>query len=639
MKKHLWFHVRPSAALLMVLTLVACGTKDGASGDDDIGQAGSGDTQGLTDATDGSDGTDGTTGADGADGADATDGTGATDGTDGTDSADSADGIDASDGVVTCEPKCESPEICLDGTCQVPKICVPGEWLCNGITSKKQCNAAGTGFEAAIDCPGEQYCTSGQCGTSCITDPKFGAFVGCAFWTVDTPTWKDPTMPNSDTLPHAVVVSNPGELTAKLEFTPPPGVTFNFPDLEVPGNSSMVYQFPALAVNGSDIANVGIRLESNRPVLVHQFNPWDNTYSNDASLLLPEPILGQEHVVLSWPTDTRCLISIPGLPNIGGPCAHGFVTVVATQDDTEVFVRVTSPVAATELPPGVNPATYTAPVKKMAKGAVQTFVLKKGQVLNLDAMPESAFEQADLTGTLVLTNKPAAVFSGHDSAAISNPAIQSDPDQNTSCCLDHLEEQILPVDLLGQSYIAAKTKSRGGESDLWRIVAAQDGVTIKTTPSISGLDGKTLAKQGDWVEAYTPQSFDIAATGKVLVGQYLVAQGNTNSGTGDPSLILAIPTERFRTNYPLMVPPKYDGNYVTVVRQSTTTITLDGIAVSAGEFSAIGSGSWEVAYLEIGVGVHTIAGDAPFGLYAYGYNSAVSYGYPGGLAIPGEANP
>ena len=575
--------------------------------------------------------------------------TGGTGGTGST--ADTGDPGDPSDtgGGAVCDPECVAPQACIDGICQLPKLCPAGTWICEGLTSKKQCNPDGTGFLEAETCPGDQLCSAGQCGLKCNLDPKWGAYVGCVFWTVDLPVWDDPTLPNANTLPHAVVISNPSEMEATVVLTPPPGVSFSFSDLVIPGSGSKVFQFPSMDTSGSDITDLGVRIESNRPVLVHQFNPWDNTYSNDASLLLPEPLLGQEHLILSWPTDTRCLleIDIPDIPidlgELGGPCAHSFLTVVAPYDNTSVTVRASAPVNATEPPEGVDPENFQPTVAAMPKGAIQTFTLNKGQVLNLDALPESVFDTADLTGTLVLSNKPVAVFSGHDSAlavAPKEPPPFPDPDEkDDSCCLDHLEEQMIPVGLLGKQYLATKSADRGGESDLWRIIAADDGVTITTTPPIEGIDGQTLAKKGDWIQAFTPKSFLITATGRIQVGQYLMSMSDTMDWTGDPSLILSIPVERYRSTYPIMVPPKYSRNYVTVARQNGTEIKVDGAAVSAGQFTAISTTGWEIAWIKLNEGFHTVTGASPFSLSAYGYNSAASYGYPGGMTIPGEANP
>ena len=582
---------------------------------------------------------DGTTAGTATGGTDTTGG--ATGGTTGTATGETTGGTT---GGPDCNPPCNSPEVCVSGVCQIPQICQPGTWICAGLTGKKQCSADGTAFLEAEVCPGDQLCSAGECGLKCNLDPKWGAYVGCVFWTVDLPVWSDPTLPQSGVLPHAVVVSNPSEMAATVNFVAPPGVNFNFANLEVPGLGSRVFEFPSMDVseNGSDITERGIRLESNRPVLVHQFNPWDNTFSNDASLLLPEPLLGQEYIVHSWPTDTRCLLEfdIPNLPfpldEIGGPCAHSFISVVAPFDDTQVTLRTSARISATVAPEGME-AGFVPTVPVTPAGGILAVTLNKGEVLSVDAMPEAFAGIADLTGSLVLSNKPVAVFSGHDSAAVSDPA--ASPPNDDGCCLDHLEEQMIPTSLLGTNYVATKSASRGGETDLWRVVAAEDGVTLTTVPAINGLHGKTLAKRGDWVEGYTDQSFEIQATGRVQVGQYLVAQGNTKDVTGDPSLILAIPSDRWRATYPIMVPPDYSKNYVTVVRSAGVVISVDGTPVDETLFQPIASGAWEMAWVELTNGFHTVTGTEAFGLSAYGYNNAVSYGYPGGMTIPGEANP
>ena len=67
----------------------------------------------------------------------------------------------------------------------------------------------------------------------------------------------------------------------------------------------------------------------------------------------------------------------------------------------------------------------------------------------------------------------------------------------------------------GESYLAVKSSPRGTEPDVWRVQAAQAGVTLSTTPSIAGLDGVTLGAKGDWVEAHTASSFQIVGTGRI----------------------------------------------------------------------------------------------------------------------------
>ena len=85
-----------------------------------------------------------------------------------------------------------------------------------------------------------------------------------------------------------------------------------------------------------------------------------------------------------------------------------------------------------------------------------------------------------------------------------------------------------------------------------------------------------------------------------------------------------------------MVPSDYTENWVTVTKEPSTVVSVNGQPVAQSEFFSVGGGSWEAAYVALDPGVHEVSGDATFGLVAYGYNNAVSYGYPGGMTSPSE---
>ncbi len=631
-------------ACALWLVFLAVGCSDPAGGRKDTGAAGLDGTDGEVpvDGQEGSDGTgDGTSTADGTDGsADSADGTDGTDGTDGSDAlADAEDGSDApadgsegsdasgdgsdgSDG--GCPQGCAANEECVQGVCALVMVCEPGKKFCQGLTAVKACNEDGTGFLEPVQCPDELYCSSGKCGSKCTVDPKLGAYIGCSFWTVDLPNYPDPTInPTPENSPHAVVVSNPGELDAEVSFHPPDGVTIAVPDPIVKAKSSSVFVLPIMNVQKTGLFDLGVRLESSRPVLVHQFNPWDNKYSNDASLLLPANVLGTDYVVLSWLSSPTTFIE----------GQTGYFTVVATRDATEVTLQVSAPVKANGIIPKLSP------------GQLHTVEMAEGQVLNIETEGESLFDagSADLSGSRVWANYPIAVFSGHEEAVIGPADAPSDVN---GCCADHLEEQLLPTNLLGAHYLAIKTKPRGTEIDLWRIQAADANVVLSTNPPQKTVDGDlvtnlTLSQKGAYIEIQTSASFEVTATGPVQVMQYLVSQGYTDDFIGDPSLIGAVPVERFRTYYVLSAPPLKGGflepafgqNWVTLVKETDAPVLVAGTAVPESEFKSVSGSPWRYAYVDLSVGVSTFESTAPFGLSAYGYNSAVSYGYPGGLQI------
>ena len=101
-------------------------------------------------------------------------------------------------------------------------------------------------------------------------------------------------------------------------------------------------------------------------------------------------------------------------------------------------------------------------VPALAIGQSHTVVLQPYQVLNL----QSDALGSDLTGTIVTSTKPVAVFGGHEAAV---------GDQQ---CADHLEQQLFPVSTWGKNYVASKSKTRGIERDYWRFVASENGTSI-----------------------------------------------------------------------------------------------------------------------------------------------------------------
>lgn len=511
---------------------------------------------------------------------------------------------------------CFPNHLCTEGACR-PIVCDLGVTYCDGDNATHACNSDRTGFLPSIPCPDGLLCTEGVCASSeCRPDPKLGSYVGCVYWSADLPVWPDPAIrpTNPQDLPHALVISNPNPLEATIVFAAPPGYIIDNPNPVIPPMQSRVFEMPVISLDGTGIFAKGIGIGSNRPVLVHQFNPWEAVWSNDASLLLPETFLGREYVVHSWPTDPRGLLTIPGFPP--QPNVNSFFSVLAPSDDTQVTITVTAPVKA-------GPGGVLA----MTAGTSQTVTLNRGEVLNIEAEPANLFDKADLTGSFVSASKPVAVFAGHESAAIG-----PEDSQESICCLDHLEEQMLPFAVLGTEYLAVKTSPRGSEPDVWRIVAAEDNVTLTSNPPQQNANNQVLAKRGDWVEVSTADSFELTATGKVQVGQYLWSQQVTDDFTGDPSLILAVPSSRFRTFYVLTVPQGYDTNWVTVIKPVGSTVEVDGVPANQALFQTFASGRYERGYIELSPGVHQLEGDLRFGLVAYGFNTAVSYGYTGGLS-------
>ena len=82
-----------------------------------------------------------------------------------------------------------------------------------------------------------------------------------------------------------------------------------------------------------------------------------------------------------------------------------------------------------------------------------------------------------------------------------------------------------------------------------------------------------------------------------------------------------------------MTPAGYEENYLTIVRPAGEPIIFDGTQLADSDFSPLSNGAWEFAYVTVSEGTHQLSAESPFGVSAYGWSSAVSYGFPGGLNL------
>lgn len=522
------------------------------------------------------------------------------------------------DGAEYVARACADGLFCFDGECGTQR-CRPGDRTCDDDAyTILECDASGENWVEAEICDrrASRVCANGECVSGCIAAVKDPSYVGCEYWSVDLPQYDDPTTAGPE-IPHAVVLANVGEFAAEVTFdtrgdaVAPDAVT-------VPPGESVAVQFPRLDVSGTAQTQNSFRIQTTEPIVAYQFNPLNNVnlFSNDASLMLPISAIDDDYYVMSWPGGAS-------LAGFGFPAQRAFFTVVATSaGTTRVQITFSTDVVS------------QAPITGITAGTTRVFNMDQYDVLNFSCESALTFpvRECDFTGTRVTGDRPVVVYAGHEQAVIGE-----DGEDGSNCCADHLEEQLFPVSAWGTRYLAAHSPPRGSEPDYWKVLASEDGTRIVTNPSIAGLDGVTL-NAGEFVSINTPLSFEIEATAPVLVGQFLASQqsAGVDRYTGDPSFILAVPVEQFRIDYQMLVPANYDADYITVIRPVGAVIEVNGTPASA-VWTRIGAGEFEFAHLPVSAGNYRLIapGALPFGVLGYGYDSAVSYGYPGGLNLIG----
>jgi IgGFc binding protein len=360
---------------------------------------------------------------------------------------------------------------------------------------------------------------------------------------------------------------------------------------------------------GTMLSSRAFRVTSSEPVVVYQFNAMKAAYSNDASLLIPTPALGRVYRALAWPS---------GLFN------KGYVTIVGTEKETTVQVKVSQNVLG------------GAGIPATKKNGVIEVKLGPFDVLNL----ETDGAPFDLTGSVVTSSAPVAVFVGTELSVgyVGNnfPGYPPGEGQN-SCCQDHVEEQLLPVESYGKQFAVPRSPPRGvsyKEPDSIRLLGIATQAQVKTNLPPPN-NAFTLAP-GQVRDFITDKNFVIDSSEPIAVGQVIQSAGFTEEGIGDPSLNIFPAIDQFRKDYLFLVPPSWKKNYVVISVPDGAKLTLDGAALSGceeGEIGTLASVKYNFKRCAVLEGPHRIAGDQPFGIAAFGYGTAGSYSFVGGSNV------
>ena len=533
---------------------------------------------------------------------------------------------------------CARPRVCAVtlGRCA---DCYPGGNWCKG-DDLHSCTTDGT-YGAKIKTCSPGWCSSGGCADPCKRATTARSYVGCSYW----PTVTMNSV--SDEFSFAVAVANTSTAAARVTVA-----SATNPSLvkatEAP-NSVATIKLPWGKFLKSQYGLIGkgaYHLTSNLPVTVYQFSPLNYvlnheckvkdsdptdgkcySYSNDASLLLPDHSLAREYMVITKPTQ-GLLIQGETKPYF----SPGFFTVVATEPgDTTVTVTFSA-----------DAQGYSSSIIQYSKGQTASFKLGQWDVNQIASrMPASCTPvktdskghkycnlsgTTDMTGTVIKSDKKVAVFVGHNCTFV--------PFDKWAC--DHLEEQLFPVGSWGKKYIGSHTSSSGKDPNIYRLVSSVNGNKLTFNPAV--VPPVTL-NRGKHVDLLTTGDFEVKGTGKFALTQFMVGQGYSNptpgSGApGDPAMALAVPVEQYRSYYRFLAPSSYAQNYVNIIAPQKAIIILDGSRVPSSSFKAVGKSGFAVAKLKIKGGSHAVeSSSGGFGIMVYGVGSYTSYMYAGGLDL------
>jgi hypothetical protein len=509
-------------------------------------------------------------------------------------------------------------------------------------------------------CPDDQGCSSGRCVPACEAAASSKGNVGCGFL-VPTPPGYPPALPpchavfltNTWPTPAAVTVERDGTTLDVGRFArivangapesswsplaatgiPPGEVAVLFlssdPASVMPDNQVSLSCPVTPAVDGRTVVagsgkGKAFRIRTSAPVGAYDILPYGGARSHfpSASLLFPTTAWGDNYVVLGTPLGTH---SAPG------PI---WTQIVATEPNTEVRV----------LPVADLPAAGGLPA--IARGTTGTFTLQPGEYAQWEV------GAADVSGSVVLADKPVALFAG-------NRFYRQQPEPKPGGESTH--QQNLPVSALGNEYVGAPFETRrqdlAPEVIRYRLVGAVDGTQLTFDPPVAG--APAALERGVVADFATSLAFVVRSQDAAhpFAAAQLMDTANVQGGSrpgavapgfgpwlGDEELVTMLPPAQFLSRYVFFADTTYPTTNVVVVRtrgrDGFRDVRLGCLGTIGGWQPVSSGGRYEIARVDLvrantpngqcGNGRHVAESEAPFGITVWGLDSYSSYAYPGG---------
>lgn len=259
---------------------------------------------------------------------------------------------------------------------------------------------------------------------------------------------------------------------------------------------------------------------------------------------MPTDILGNEYLIMSY-------TSFPFPEN------SSLLGVVATEDDTQVTIV-----------PSISAGDRTA-------GDAYNISLDKGQTYQFLALVSNT----DLTGTIISSDKPVAVFGGHTCGQVP---------QGTPAC-DHMIEQMPPISSFGERFVTTPLATREA-GDIFRILASENGTNVTVTGS-AGFSQSFTLNDGEFEELDIPSNeyTQIETTQPVLLAQFSKGQ-NSDGNVSDPFMMLIPPYEQFQNSYTVTTPAEgFNRHFINIAvpNSQVGNVVIDESPVATSEFTTI----------------------------------------------------
>jgi len=358
-----------------------------------------------------------------------------------------------------------------------------------------------------------------------------------------------------------------------------------------------------LDTNDRIFRNAAVRVTATSDVVVSALS-WDP--DGDGFLVFPTASLGTHYVALGYQARES---------DMSQNYASSTLMVVATEDATVITITTSATIIL-----AVGTAGRAAGVPyDLTLDANDVYILQADDVLE------------DMSGTVVTSNRPVAVFSGASYAEVPTNTLTG----------SGLFEQVPPTDTWGSKWLTVPFATRSA-GDIFRVLASQDDTQV----SIDGAFVTTLGAAAFYeFELDSSSAHVVEATKPCLVAQYNKGRNADGAPTGPFQLFLT-PVENFLASYALATPvffqfdfPFFSSAFLNVAAKAEDlgACLIDGLPFSD-FFTALGTlpvvgGDYAGAQLEVPVGAHHLECPSPFGAYVYLTGDYVGFGYPAGTVL------
>jgi hypothetical protein len=307
----------------------------------------------------------------------------------------------------------------------------------------------------------------------------------------------------------------------------------------------------------------------------------------------PLQVLGTNYCVLDRPGDA------------GG--MNSQFAVLATANDTTVTI---------------TPSTNADLANSKTNSYTET--LQQGETYQMN----SYYDSRDVTGTLITSDNPIAVFAG------PNDETLNDGDLYT---FNPMVQEQLPISAWGNQILALSFASRTG-GDVYRVLAVNSNTVVNT----NGVVAATL-QPGQFYETIIDGAVQFQGSNPIQVAQFANGPGydNPSNRYGGVCEILLPSAGQYSTSYTVYSLPQdfvtgdFTNNFLNIIvtdsALSATTLDTTNVNLITTNFVAIGSSGYSGAQIPVSPGAHTVSSSQPVEVEVYGFGYFDAYGYIGGV--------